>query len=234
MAVASYACRAAGRLLAACSFVALGLAGGAATAAVPVTEQVYLSGTGPRTAVPWDFKVSGGRRAGEWSSIPVPSNWELQGFGGYDYGDGDKLHNEQGQYRLKFAVPPAWRGRSIRLVFEGVMTETTVRVNGVQAGETHIGGYYRFSYDITKLVKIGNGADNLLEVDVSKKASDPLTDKAERRADYWVFGGIFRRVWIEASPMQAIAHTAVDARADGSVKAVVTLDRPQAGAQLEA
>lgn len=206
---------------------------GVSVAATPVTEQRYLSGTGPKTAVPWEFKVSDGRRAGAWSTIPVPSNWELAGFGGYDYGEiDDKRHNEKGQYRLKFSVPPEWSGRTIRLVFEGVMTEATVRVNGVQAGDTHIGGFYRFGYDITKLVKPGAG--NLLEVDVSKKASDPLTDRAERRADYWVFGGIFRPVWLEAAPRESIAHTAIDARADGTISATVTLAEAVPGATVQA
>jgi hypothetical protein len=211
----------------------LALAGPSLSAA-PVTEQRYLSGKGPKTAVPWEFKVSEGRRAGAWTTIPVPSNWELQGFGGYDWGEGNKGFNEQGQYRMKFAVPPAWKGRAIKLVFEGVMTETTVRVNGVLAGDTHIGGYYRFSYDITKLVKHSAGADNVLEVDVSKKASDPATDRAERYADYWVFGGIFRPVWLEAAPLQSIEHTAIDARADGSLMALVTLAQPAPGASVEA
>lgn len=219
------------RLLA---IVCLWALAGVALAATPVTERVYLSGKGPATAVPWEFKVSAGRRAGAWSTIPVPSNWELQGFGGYDYGDGDKRFTEQGKYRLKFTVPPAWRGRTIRLVFEGVMTETTVRVNGVQAGEPRVGGFYRFSHDITMLVKRGAGADNLLEVDVSKQAGDALSEKAERRADYWVFGGIFRPVWIEASPPQSILRSAIDARADGSLLAEVTLDRPAKGATVQA
>ncbi|MFP5392848.1 MAG: glycoside hydrolase family 2 TIM barrel-domain containing protein [Gammaproteobacteria bacterium] len=202
--------------------------------AAPVTEQVYLSGKGPSSAVPWEFKVSSGRKAGAWSTIAVPSNWELQGFGGYDYGDGDKRHTEEGQYRHRFAVPPAWKGRTIRLVFEGVMTETTVRVNGVQAGEPHIGGYYRFSYDITRLVKHSAGADNLLEVDVSKVASDPQSDRAERRADYWVFGGIYRPVWLEAAPAQSIEHTAINARADGTLAAQVTLAGADSSTHVEA
>src|ERR1035438_6186486 len=37
----------------------------------------YLSGKGPQDAVPWDFSVTGARRAGVWTTIPVPSNWEL-------------------------------------------------------------------------------------------------------------------------------------------------------------
>jgi len=216
------------------TLAALCAAATTAGAATPVTEQVYLSGTGPKTAVPWEFKVSGGRRAGEWSTIAVPSNWELQGFGGYDYGDGNKQFSEQGHYRLRFAVPPAWRGRSIRVVFEGVMTEATVTVNGVQAGDTHVGGFYRFGHDISKLVKYSDAKDNLLEVVVSKQAADHLSEKAERRADYWVFGGIFRPVWLEAAPSQAIAHTAIDARADGAIAATVTLAGAAPGAAVEA
>jgi len=213
--------------------VLLACAATTARAAVPVTEQHYLSGQGPATAVPWDFKVSDGRRAGAWATIPVPSNWELQGFGGYDYGEGAKRHNEQGQYRLKFAVPPAWRGRTIRLVFEGVMTEATVRVNGTPAGPPHIGGFYRFGYDITKLVKLSADADNLLEVDVNKVASDAASEKAERAGDYWVFGGIFRPVWLEAAPAQAIAAVAIDARADGSLSAHVNFSQPLPGATVD-
>ncbi|HEX8604084.1 MAG TPA: glycoside hydrolase family 2 TIM barrel-domain containing protein, partial [Pseudoduganella sp.] len=205
-----------------------------ALAATPVTEQHYLSGKGPGSAVPWEFKVSDGRRAGGWSTIPVPSNWELQGFGGYDYGEGDKQHNEKGYYRVRFAVPPAWKGRAIKVVFEGVMTEATVRVNGVQAGAPHIGGFYRFSYDIARLIDYSPGAGNVLEVDVNKVASDPLSEKAERRGDYWVFGGIFRPVWLEAAPAQSIAHTAIDARADGSLAVQVTLAQPAPGATVEA
>lgn len=206
----------------------------AGAAAAPVTEQRYLSGTGPATAVPWEFRVSDGRRAGAWSTIPVPSNWEQHGFGGYDYGEGAKRHNEQGQYRLRFSVPPAWRGRTIRLVFEGVMTEATVRVNGSPAGAAHIGGFYRFGYDITPQLKFSDSADNLLEVDVNKVASDAASEKAERRGDYWVVGGIFRPVWLEAAPAQAMTAVAIDARADGSLTAQVTVSQPAPGATVQA
>jgi len=91
----------------------------AAGAAAPATERQYLSGQGPANAVPWDFSVTAGRRAGQWTTIPVPSNWEQHGFGNYDYGENPKKFSEHGLYRLRFAVPPAWNGRKIKLVFEG-------------------------------------------------------------------------------------------------------------------
>ena len=199
------------------------LVGPRASGAAPVTDRIYLSGHGPRDAVSWDFMVTGGMRAGEHATIPVPSNWELQGFGAYNYGqDPAPKANEHGLYRRRFSVPAAWAGKKLSIVFEGVMTDATVLVNGHSAGPTHQGAFYRFSYDITSLVKIGSD-DNLLEVDVSKVSANPETESAERGGDYWVFGGIFRPVWLEASPAQSIAGVAIDARADGTLSAEVTL-----------
>jgi hypothetical protein len=191
----------------------------------PTTEREYLSGHGPEDAVAWDFTVTAGRRAGEKATIPVPSNWEQHGFGGYNYGQGSTTPKfaEHGLYQLHFAVPEAWKGRRVRLVFEGVMTDASVKVNGRSAGAMHTGGFYRFHYDITSLIKFSATADNLLEVDVAKVSANADTEAAERGGDFWVFGGIFRPVWLEAAPVQAIEHTAIDARADGTFAAEVTL-----------
>lgn len=197
--------------------------------AAPKTERQYLSGHGPKDALPWEFSVTAGRRAGEWSTIPVPSNWEQHGFGTYNYGAAPD-QPERGLYRMRFAVPTAWKGHPLRLVFEGVMTDASVKVNGVAAGPTHIGGFYRFSFDITQLVKPGS---NLLEVDVAKVSSNKDTARAENQGDYWMFGGIFRPVWLEAAPPQSIAHAALDARADGSLTAAITLAGAPAGAIVE-
>ncbi|MEO6995266.1 MAG: glycoside hydrolase family 2 TIM barrel-domain containing protein [Lacunisphaera sp.] len=191
----------------------------------PTTERQYLSGHGPEDAVAWDFTVTAGRRAGEKATIPVPSNWEQHGFGGYNYGQGSSTPKsaEHGLYRLRFAVPESWKGRRVRLVFEGVMTDTSVKVNGHNAGPMHTGGFYRFHYDVTRLITFSATADNLLEVDVAKTSANIDTEAAERGGDFWVFGGIFRPVWLEAAPVQAIEHTAIDARADGTFAADVTL-----------
>ena len=51
-----------------------------------MSEIQYLSGTDKDNTVPWDFRVSAGRNAGVWSTIPVPSCWETKGFGSYEYG----------------------------------------------------------------------------------------------------------------------------------------------------
>ncbi|RYD33241.1 MAG: beta-galactosidase, partial [Verrucomicrobiaceae bacterium] len=196
------------------------------------TEVKYLSGQGPSTAVPWEFSVTKGRRAGEQTTIPVPSNWEQHGFGSYDYGEtpGGKS-DEHGHYKTRFTIPENWKGRRIRIVFDGVMTDAEVRVNGKSAGPVHQGGFYRFRHDITKL--INPGGENTLEVDVSKRSADVLTERAERDADYWVFGGIFRPVFLEAVPDRSIEQVSVNATADGVFKANVDFGNLRESAMLE-
>jgi hypothetical protein len=188
---------------------------GCLTAAAEETQIVYLSGQGKDDPVSWEFYCTGGRNSGKWTTIGVPSNWELKGFGDYNYGNDKKKADEQGKYRRTFEIPAAWAGQRIFLVFDGVMTDTEVWINGNSAGPKHQGGFYRFKYEITDLVKAG---ENLLEVTVSKVSSDPSVEQAERQADYWVFGGIYRPVYLEAVPKQFIEWIAVDARADGACR----------------
>ncbi len=186
------------------------------------TEIQYLSGRGSDDTVDWQFKTTGGRRAGVWTTIPVPSNWELQGFGAYNYGLDKKKSDEKGFYRTHFSLPARWEKKRIFIVFEGVMTDAEVRVNGQLAGPVHRGGFYRFKYEITPLVHFDK--KNFLQVLVSKVSADSTVELAERRGDYWVFGGIYRPVYLEAVPRTFIDWTAIDAKADGSFRAKVTLN----------
>src|SRR4026208_1956904 len=165
-----------------------------------LTEKIYLSGTGNDKTVNWEFMCTGGMNANKWTTIPVPSCWELQGFGKYDYGFAkDSIRGkEKGFYKYSFNVPASWKGKVIKIVFEGVMTDAEVKINGQSAGEMHQGAFYAFKYDITKLLKYGE--KNLLEVAVSKHSANESVNNAERKADFWIFGGIFRPVWLEVLP----------------------------------
>lgn len=57
---------------------------------------MYLSRKGIDSAVDLDFFCTKGSQSGEWTTIPFPSNWELHGFGNYNYGHDMPKHNEQG------------------------------------------------------------------------------------------------------------------------------------------
>ncbi len=205
--------------------------GGFALGAPLATETQYLSGRGSDDAQPWDFFCTGGRSSGYWTKIAVPSCWEQQGFGTYDYGvefkPNDRLPvplpipEEKGLYRREFTVPAAWQGRQVRIVFDGVLTDAEVKINGTFAGPAHQGGFYQFAYDITD--KLRFDAPNRLEVTVAKHSANESINRAERIGDYWNFGGIFRPVRLEARPLQHIERVAIDAKADGSFSADVFL-----------
>lgn len=180
------------------------------------TEVLYLSGLDKDHTVQWDFFCTNGRNSGKWSKIAVPSNWELQGFGSYLYGKTNMGANEKGIYKYEFAINKNWQKKKVYIVFEGSMTDTEVKINGKSAGPVHQGAFYRFKYDISELLNFSG--KNLLEVTVSKESSNESVNRAERLADYWVFAGIFRPVYLEALPMQFIDRLAIDARADGSFR----------------
>lgn len=179
------------------------------------TEKVYLSGTGPADAKQWEFFCTGGMNANKWTTIGVPSCWELQGFGKYDYGfaKDSVLGKEKGLYKHRFNAPLSWKGKVINIVFEGVMTDAEVKVNGRLGGEVHQGAFYAFKYDISKLLEYGK--ENLLEVTVAKHSANQHANEAERKADFWIFGGIFRPVYLEIFPDIHIQDLNINAKANG-------------------
>jgi hypothetical protein len=202
-----------------------------AMAGAQESQRVYLSGRGYDDAVRWQFFCTDGRNSGQWTTIGVPSQWELRGFGTYNYGHDSNKGNEQGKYRRAFDVPADWAGRRIFIVFDGVMTDSEVWINGRSAGPKHQGGFYRFKYEITDLVTAG---ENTLDVTVSKVSSNRSVEQAERQADYWVFGGIFRPVYLQVVPQTFIDWVAIDARADGTFRLDAHLDSDAAGSVVRA
>lgn len=195
-------------------------------AQAPHPERIYLSGTGTDYTRTWEFYCSKGQNSGKWKSIEVPSCWELQGFGEYTYGryytvKGAKPSDETGIYRYRFLTPDYGKTDHVKLFFDGVMTDAEVWVNGKPAGQIHQGAFYRFSYDITSLLKAEG--ENLLEVKVAKQSANKSVNAAERRADWWLYGGIYRPVWLEVVPAVSMEHFILDARADGSLRASVRM-----------
>ncbi|WP_299555925.1 glycoside hydrolase family 2 TIM barrel-domain containing protein [Seonamhaeicola sp.] len=194
------------------------------------TERIYLSGTDKDHLVAWDFFCSDGRNSGKWTKIGVPSCWEQQGFGTYDYGYSsgklEGMSSEHGLYKYQFEVPKDWKDRDVKIVFEGVMTDAVVKINGKKVGEKHQGSFYEFKFSISKLLKYGQ--NNLLEVKVDKMSSNASINQAERAADFWVFGGIYRPVYLSVTPKDNIDRVAIDAKADGQIIADVFIDSRKA------
>jgi hypothetical protein len=193
------------------------------------TETMYLSGTDSNNTVDWQFFCTEGNNSGYWTTIPVPSNWEQHGFGTYNYGHAkdEERGKEKGLYKYEFSIPDNWKDKEVKIVFEGSMTDTEVKINGKSAGPKHQGAFYKFEYNISEILNYGS--KNVLEVTVSKHSSNKSVNKAERYADYWIFGGIFRPVYLEVKPVKNIRRFAIDAKADGSFKANIFLNNAKKG-----
>jgi hypothetical protein len=197
----------------------------ASVARAAETETQFLSGLGKDDPVTWQIVCDKGQNANKNTTIGVPSNWELQDFGIYTYG---RVKPESGwprvhcTYKRFFTAPATWREKAVFVNFEGVMTDTWVTINGQSAGAMHQGGYYAFKYDITSLLKPA-GQQNEIQVDVDDESADASVNRAERRGDFWNYGGIFRPVYLEAVPKTFIDHLALNATAAGSLDVDVRL-----------
>lgn len=205
-------------------------------AQAPHAERIYLSGTGLDDTKTWEFYCSAGMNSQKWRKIEVPCNWELQGFGEYTYGrwyknPGETPSDEVGTYRYKFDAPKAWSGQRVKIFFDGVMTDAEVFINGKQAGEMHQGGFYRFNHDITDLLVLGK--KNQLEVKVAKESANRSINAAERKADWWLFGGIYRPVWLEVLPQVHMEHFTLHATQEGELRASLDFNESAKGYEVE-
>jgi beta-galactosidase len=119
-----------------------------------------------------------------WERVRVPHTWNAKDGqdGGGDY------YRGVGWYRRRVTVPKAESGRELYVEFDGANLETTLYVNGREVGH-HAGGYARFRFDVTPVVKFG--APNTLAVKVSNALN---ANVAPRSADYTFFGGLYRDV----------------------------------------
>lgn len=154
-----------------------------------------------------DYDVS------SWKEIPVPSNWEVQGYGtpfyrnnGYTikrdfphvmsepehYYTAYKERNPVGSYRRDFEVPADWSGRRVFITFDGVDCAFFIWVNGEKVGFS-VNSRNAAEFDLTKYVKPGK---NTLAVEVYEYSSGTWLEDQ----DMWRLHGIFRNVTLWSAP----------------------------------
>jgi beta-galactosidase len=108
----------------------------------------------------------------------------------------DKAYEFVSIYRRRFKLPPEARGRHVFVDFDGVMTASTVWINGVKLGE-YKGGYTPFSFDLTPHLDFSG--ENVLSVDVDS-TERPDIPPFGYQIDYLTFGGIYREVSLRVVP----------------------------------
>lgn len=134
------------------------------------------------SAMPTDEEVR------DWAEVRLPHTWN-----GRDGEDGGGYRRGVGWYRTTFQAPTD--GRRLWLEFDGAALATDVHINGRTVGR-HEGGYARFRFDITDVVRPGA---NTLDVRVD---NSPSTTISPLGGDFTVFGGLYRPVrLIAANPL---------------------------------
>ena len=114
----------------------------------------------------------------------------------------DKSYEFVSLYRRRFKLPAEARGRHVFADFEGVMTASTVWINGVRLGE-YKGGYTPFAFDLTPHLDFDG--ENVLAVDVDS-TERPDIPPFGHQIDYLTFGGIYREVALRIVPSSFIEN----------------------------
>ncbi len=140
-----------------------------------------------------------------WNEIPVPSNWEMKGYGipiylntSYEWTshpnppDVPTAHNPVGSYRRSFNLPATWAGKSVYIHFGAVKSAFYIWINGKKVGYSQ-GSKTPAEFNITSYVKPG---ENLVAVEVYRWSDGSWLECQ----DFWRISGIEREVYLEARP----------------------------------
>jgi beta-galactosidase len=161
-------------------------------------------------AIP-DF-VSADANAADWSNIPVPANWEIEGFSIPTYQErSGRLSDDIGLYRRTMDVPATFAGQKVLWHFDGAYDGAEVFVNGQRCGY-HESGFTAFDIDVTKAIKPGQS--NIFAVRLYKNTSSAALD----HGDFWCLGGIYRETYLVALPQLHVDDLTVVTDLDSQYK----------------
>src|SRR5262252_10901420 len=162
-----------------------------------------------RTVLPlnrgWKFSsklVEGGHEkqfddAG-FERVVIPHTNKRLPWHGFD----EKEYEFVSLYRRRFKLPKVAQGKRVFVDFEGVMTASTVWINGTRLGE-YKGGYTPFSFELTPHLDFAG--ENVLAVDVDS-TERPDIPPFGYQIDYLTFGGIYREVSLRIVPSTFIEN----------------------------
>ncbi|MBN2683074.1 MAG: DUF4981 domain-containing protein [Bacteroidales bacterium] len=148
----------------------------------------------------------------DWDKIPVPSNWEIQGYGvpiyvntQYEFMPQGKQpvppylpenQNPVGSYITEFSVPSDWKKQDVILHFGAVKSAFYLWVNGSFVGYSQ-DSKLPAEFNITEFLKSGN---NSLAVEVYRWSDGSYLECQ----DFWRISGIERDVFVYSRPKTCI------------------------------
>ncbi|MFD5593132.1 glycoside hydrolase family 2 TIM barrel-domain containing protein [Streptomyces griseorubiginosus] len=156
-----------------------------------------------------------------WDRLPVPSQWQLHGYGRPVYLnipypiplDPPYVPDENptGDYRRTFDLPPSWAGTAAVIRFEGIESCAKVWLNGRELGVIR-GSRLASEFDVTEALRPGR---NVLAVRVHQYSSGTYLEDQ----DTWRLAGIFRDVTLLTRPAGGIRDVFVHADYDAATGA---------------
>ncbi len=134
-----------------------------------------------------------------WGEIPVPGNWELNGYGtpiytniNYPFPKNppfiDHSHNPVGSYKRTFTLPEGWDGRRVYLHFMSGPSAMYVWVNGKKVGYSQ-NRKSPSEFDITEFVKEG---ENSVAVEAYRWSDGSYLEDQ----DFWRLSGFDRGIYL--------------------------------------
>jgi beta-galactosidase len=148
----------------------------------------------------------------DWKEIKVPAHWTMEGF---------DSQTGVSAYRRHVQIPASFRGKRVKLLFEGVYSGAEVWLNGQRIG-SHEGGFSPFELDCTDAARIES--DNILAVRVREDTVSSHLDDMSHYADF-PLAGITRSVRLFALPDEHIRRFHVATAFDPNYKdATLSLD----------
>lgn len=176
-----------------------------------------------------------------WKEIKVPSNWQLEGYDTPIYSNQSytfkrdwpkvmgeppfgwpafKARNPVGSYRRTFTVPETWKDREVFVNFEGVDSFFYLWINGRYVGFSK-DSRTTAAFNISKLLVPG---ENVIAAEVYRYSDGSYLECQ----DMWRLSGIFRSVFLNATPKLQIRDVFAlpdldSAYQDGSLKVTTTV-----------
>lgn len=171
---------------------------------------------------PSDIHLAG--NISDWDDITVPGNWQLQGNGKYDSPVFTNIkypfepnppfvpkdYNPIGIYKKSFTIPPDWIDKQVFIHFAGIQSAMYLWINDEKVGY-HEDGMLPSEFNITNYVKKG---DNEITVQVFNWSSGSYLEDQ----DFWRLSGIYRDVYLFATPNVHMRDFAVFSELDDEYK----------------
>lgn len=163
-----------------------------------------------------------------WQSLNLPHTWNQ--WDAVDQNPG--YRRDASWYTKNINITPA-KDRQYLLYFEGSNITTEVYLNRTLVGK-HIGGYVGFEMDISPYLSLSG--DNELAVRVDN-SYDPNIIPSQK-ADFFIYGGIVRDVWLKTLPIDNIkkvkAATPKVTQNEASTVAIISLNKDCANCSIQA